>query len=479
MIVTCQECSTSFQLDESRIPASGARVRCSRCKHAFFLPRPSTSPDDAIQSVVEEAIASESFSAPHPTQDLAAPAPPSPRAHAPMPAEPDEEDWQFSQDIPAADEDARVPAAPAASAPAPRPDSFDLTGDFGRGLDPGSSGTSRSEKSAAPRAQPTKSRPAPASIEADARANAKADPAPTSPPPPARDESSFGTVDDFSALIEDEDGPDAIDLDTSRAPRAKANAAGRKTPGATGATAKGSEELGDPESWDLLGEERARPSVPAPTPVPRSMPRATRPPAAVQPAAAPLDLFADTPLPLTREERATPARWQAPVALVGRLAGWVVTLVCVAWVASGLVRTEWSRFSERPAPVSLGPIVAETTRVGWAETSRAGLVLVVEGFARNTAGSAAPAPFELVLLDAKGARLEHAAHAVGLPIPDATLREAPLETLAAARDAARRDWAARPLAPGEVRAFTIVSLQGEIPEHARRWLLESGTGPRP
>lgn len=42
MIVTCERCATQFQLDDSRIPATGVRVRCSRCKHAFQvqLPQP-------------------------------------------------------------------------------------------------------------------------------------------------------------------------------------------------------------------------------------------------------------------------------------------------------------------------------------------------------------------------------------------------------------------------------------------------------
>lgn len=35
MIVTCERCSTQFQLDDSRVPKRGVNVRCSRCKHAF------------------------------------------------------------------------------------------------------------------------------------------------------------------------------------------------------------------------------------------------------------------------------------------------------------------------------------------------------------------------------------------------------------------------------------------------------------
>ena len=41
MIVTCERCTTQFQLDDARIPTGGVRVRCSRCKHAFEIELPS------------------------------------------------------------------------------------------------------------------------------------------------------------------------------------------------------------------------------------------------------------------------------------------------------------------------------------------------------------------------------------------------------------------------------------------------------
>ena len=40
MIVTCERCATQFQLDDSRVPARGVRVRCSRCKAAFRVVPP-------------------------------------------------------------------------------------------------------------------------------------------------------------------------------------------------------------------------------------------------------------------------------------------------------------------------------------------------------------------------------------------------------------------------------------------------------
>jgi predicted Zn finger-like uncharacterized protein len=37
MIVTCESCKTKFQLDPGRIKGVGSKVRCSRCKHVFYV----------------------------------------------------------------------------------------------------------------------------------------------------------------------------------------------------------------------------------------------------------------------------------------------------------------------------------------------------------------------------------------------------------------------------------------------------------
>ena len=42
MVVVCKNCDTRFNLPDEKIPAKGAKVRCSRCEHAFHVdpPRP-------------------------------------------------------------------------------------------------------------------------------------------------------------------------------------------------------------------------------------------------------------------------------------------------------------------------------------------------------------------------------------------------------------------------------------------------------
>ena len=133
MIVTCERCDTEFQLDDTRVPESGARVRCSRCKHAFFVARPAAEAQEAPPASSEELfdraaesalIASET---PGVTEDL-----PDPRASdlfgelprereeaAPAPSadgDSEESDWQFNADPPAEREE-RAPERPRAAQP--------------------------------------------------------------------------------------------------------------------------------------------------------------------------------------------------------------------------------------------------------------------------------------------------------------------------------------------------------------------------
>ena len=55
MIVTCEQCTTQFQLDDAKVPARGVRVRCSRCKHAFFV-KPHVEAGRAVERAVEHAL---------------------------------------------------------------------------------------------------------------------------------------------------------------------------------------------------------------------------------------------------------------------------------------------------------------------------------------------------------------------------------------------------------------------------------------
>jgi len=70
VIIECKSCHTRFRLDDERIPAAGAKVRCSRCKTAFVVQRPGASRDEIVDEVVAEATDPGAARAPTPTEDL-------------------------------------------------------------------------------------------------------------------------------------------------------------------------------------------------------------------------------------------------------------------------------------------------------------------------------------------------------------------------------------------------------------------------
>ena len=78
MIITCEECSTRFNLDESLLRPEGSKVRCSRCKHVFTafpetseVPAPDFEPEP--ESAPEPDPESESFEFAPPEEETEAP----------------------------------------------------------------------------------------------------------------------------------------------------------------------------------------------------------------------------------------------------------------------------------------------------------------------------------------------------------------------------------------------------------------------
>ncbi len=132
MIVRCERCETRFKLDEARLPARGARVRCSRCKHAFFVIPPGSSREEFVHDVAAEtaAAANPTSRSPGPTWDLEdGSRAPDESASAARPvesstttaAEPDDDnDWRFEDDLPGIDAGATA-ASPDLTGSAPAP----------------------------------------------------------------------------------------------------------------------------------------------------------------------------------------------------------------------------------------------------------------------------------------------------------------------------------------------------------------------
>ena len=79
MIVTCVQCDTQFRLDDAKVSSSGLNVRCSICKHAFFVAPPSATPvaedapadpKDRIERIADAAIEAALFEEPSPTPQI-------------------------------------------------------------------------------------------------------------------------------------------------------------------------------------------------------------------------------------------------------------------------------------------------------------------------------------------------------------------------------------------------------------------------
>jgi predicted Zn finger-like uncharacterized protein len=75
MIVTCASCLTKFNLDESKIPGKGAKVRCSRCKHVFFVAPPVTPKEEVVEDFESFAKAHQELIEPGAKKPEPSPAP--------------------------------------------------------------------------------------------------------------------------------------------------------------------------------------------------------------------------------------------------------------------------------------------------------------------------------------------------------------------------------------------------------------------
>lgn len=435
LIVTCEACTTSFQLDEARIPAGGARVRCSRCKHAFLLPHPSDSSPEALHRIAAETAADAAPGVPRVSADLPKESPRSSAA-----SDPEEEDWQFNDEV-------RVPGDDEADAEGES--DFDAGSDFGEDFDDATIPADESAGGGVP------------SAEEGARASSTAE--------DARDESSFGSVDDFSSWMEDEESANAgsTALEIGEGP-AELGIADSEV--GVYSTRGSAEDLGDPESWDLIGGAAATASRRSRAGTSGSATaRGGRTPLA--PSSELLDQFGEPSFADDLEERGP---LQTTALRIAHALGWGVTLALIAASAFALLQPEWARRSVVAQRAEAGPFVAETSETSgtsWVETSRTGTLLLVRGRSSNVGSEAIwPRPVQIALLDGVGTPLAVAPVRAGAPLPESVLRESRPEALEVARLGAMSAFVGEPLAPGESRAFEAVVT--DVPAEARRILLQ-------
>ncbi len=366
MILACQQCQTRFRLDEARIPSEGARVRCSKCNHAFTVRPPEVDPEVTFDGVVAEAV-EEAIPAPEPGAGAAGPEHTDPglsEALEPVGEVPPDQ-WTFSDEAP-------VDAADTSPASGLFGTSDDLVGDSAgaRAAEP-LPGTNpddplealarevAAEKGAAPPQAEPKPAPAPP----------QAKPKPTPAPPQAK--------------------PAAA---PSPAP-AEASTAGANT----------LDGLGDPAEWDFLAD-----SVPE----------------------TPVEARVEPPPVAAGAVEAAPARpgWVLPPALasllsrLGGAAGWAGA---VGLILVGLAQVLWPApvATTSPAPLQLvrGDPEVRGLSSRHLENLHGGAMLVVGG--EVAARSAGPDGLRVQLLDAAGRPLEGGRAWAGPPLGERVLRE--------------------------------------------------------
>ena len=63
MIVTCPNCQTRYNLPDGKVPPGGVKVKCSKCAHVFKAEAPPATPEEEVESLLEEETPSTDTSA--------------------------------------------------------------------------------------------------------------------------------------------------------------------------------------------------------------------------------------------------------------------------------------------------------------------------------------------------------------------------------------------------------------------------------
>lgn len=435
MIILCEACETRFQLDGRRIPAAGARVRCSKCHHAFFV-HPEVEAESSVQGVVADTVEK---AIPVPEAEAAAEGPGQTdpglsNAMEPCKEVPPEE-WTFSDEPPKvepeptpgdlADLDAGLEGPPGVGSD--DPDEATLTGVPPLAADPNgdtlSGPAAASLESSAPSMDVSE-----ASMEASAGSHSGAFGAPgtdlgasgsavqpASPPPspePAVAAPDLAGPDEVSQLATEESpAPLAaeeppVQLAPDEAPAELADDEPPPQPEAPAAEQGPEEdasgnELGDPAGWDFLEGQVPPPQLEG---APEAADESEQ---EVDPAPAPA-----APRPKAR-------RWFQPESK-GALAGWLATAVLFT---AGLIQA-WPGTAPSTAAhvVPTGPSsLAVTGLEAHALENVHGSILVVAGLAPRDAS--VQSGLRIQLLDQDGMPLADQASWAGPAVAERRLRE--------------------------------------------------------
>jgi predicted Zn finger-like uncharacterized protein len=389
LIVTCEQCSTQFHLDDAKVPPGGVRVRCSRCKHAFFIEPAGASPElGSIDRAAQDALHAQAPLAPEAAEDLS--------------AEPGSE-FEDSNEL-----------------------SSESDWEFNR-----------------------------ASFSAD----------------PPEESEAVGTHDAAREAIDDllgSRGSSSRAAAVLSAPRNPLEPVDAQGPLAAPALDTEEEDLGSPESWDLLAGDSPSSADSGQTLEPEVAGAETRrdPPAPAQYRALPPSLAEWTP---PRE----PSVVLAWIARMGHAIGWSVTAILFSIVAILTLAPAGGPDAEAQfGQQRLAGLEAQGISGRWVENAVSGSLYVVSGRLVNPNAQAAALGTRIGvrLLDANGARLPLELAAAGPVLPERELREADPAGLQVRQAEGSLALAAELIQPGQSVAFEAVV--GVVPLAASRFLLE-------
>jgi len=437
VIVTCQECQTQFQLEDAKVPKTGIRVRCSRCKCAFFVESPHLPDPDHASSLAREALGADPDEVSGPSVDSNIPD--------------EESDWQFNEDVDpvAADPGNDLAAARSAvedllggvSAAPVDPVTGELDSSEPRrgeladdsGLDIGTTGSSAEfETESEPEAEPEDD-PNAVTVDRGSWAGPSAD---------LLSDSGLGL--DGSEVADAAAAPVAAHPDADAALESEVDS--------SDAFGEVSDDLGNPAGWDFFEDNDAPPSAGF---------------AAVGDGQKSSDsaggFESDESHALTASDHPTDfeveaSRGDAWFTRLRGLLGW--SLVTSLSVYACTLMFFPALLTAAPDPEVMRVAGYEVVHIEghWVENAAAGPIYVVSGALHNTGGSrpAADSVLKVRLLDARGAPVLADSAVVGPPIPTLRLRESNLADLLAVQERAALAMLRDPLERRKRRPFMAV-----------------------
>jgi predicted Zn finger-like uncharacterized protein len=486
VVITCEQCTTSFQLDDSRVPEKGVRVRCSRCQHAFFVKPSAESGMDPVESVVSDAVvgsAGDSSDDLSGAQGQRTSADLTGRTEAPGDfIEAPESDWEFNHDDEDSGHGAKRGAAEDMVDDLLGADSIEDVESatkaalFGS-LDDGDVGTEVEDEIAALLGDSSQA------LEIDAERSATGDAIAAATDPEEAPEPVFGALAD-DAELPDLRTPSGLDLEAGSdldvtedaadgsevAPALRIAVEAAAEPAAPPAmpaspmadslsanaalAGLAEEELGSPDEWDFFADSAsAAESASArasDAPGPQTVLTQVQPVPASNFEAA----LGSEDLPVLERE---PSRLAATLGRFGSAVGWFVTL---SLVVGGL----WTGLEPRPALQARDTAdhALDAVHARRIDNAVDGQILVVEGVLRpaDIATGGSGKRFAVQLLDASGAVLVADAASFGPALSEADLRETvPLALReAAAAEAMAAAWGPVADSPGRTLHAVVTDL---------------------